>query len=79
MTIAYLYDAPRPGDLPHRAGRVDAALLAERLPADRDVDLYFIGPKPFMRAVFAHALALGVPRPRLHYEFFGPAELLAAA
>lgn len=79
VKIAYLYDAPRPGDLPHRLGRVDAALLAEQLPADRDVDLYFLGPKPFMRAVFAHALALGVPRSRLHYEFFGPAEPLAAA
>lgn len=79
VKVTYFYDAPRPGDPPHRPGRLDADQLAELLPPDRDADLYFIGPKPFMQAVFAHALRLGVPRARLHYEFFGPAEPLAAA
>ncbi|HEU4533625.1 MAG TPA: hypothetical protein VFS00_05890, partial [Polyangiaceae bacterium] len=79
VKVTYFYDAPRPGDPPHRPGRLDADRLAELLPPDRDADLYFIGPKPFMQAVFAHALRLGVPRARLHYEFFGPAEPLAAA
>jgi NAD(P)H-flavin reductase len=58
----FLYDEPRPQDRPDAVGRVDAALLAEQLPADRDVDLYFLGPKPFMQAVHAAGLAAGVAR-----------------
>ncbi|WP_371816372.1 hypothetical protein [Roseateles sp. DAIF2] len=42
------------------------------------MDLYLLGPKPFMRAVYASGLALGVPPGQLHYEFFGPAEALTA-
>jgi len=47
--------------------------------AFRDVDLYFLGPKPFMQSVYANGLALGVPAQRLRYEFFGPLEALEAA
>lgn len=74
----YVYDEPRAGDAPHATGQIDQNLLASRLPADRDVDLYLLGPKPFMRAVYAHGLALGVAPERLRYEFFGPSEALAA-
>ncbi len=74
----YVYDAPRETDRPHATGLVTRELLAEALPADRDVDLYFLGPKPFMQAVYAHGLALGVPRQQLRYEFFGPLEALEA-
>ena len=74
----YVYDAPREADRPHATGLVTRELLAEALPADRDVDLYFLGPKPFMQAVYAHGLALGVPRQQLRYEFFGPLEALEA-
>ncbi|MDH6590482.1 nitric oxide dioxygenase [Variovorax sp. TBS-050B] len=72
----YVYDAPRAADRPHATGFVTRELLAEALPADRDVDLYFLGPKPFMKAVYAHGLALGVPKQQLRYEFFGPLEAL---
>lgn len=75
----FLYDEPRPQDRPDAVGRVDAALLAEQLPADRDVDLYFLGPKPFMQAVHAAGLAAGVAPERLRWEFFGPLESLQAA
>lgn len=75
----YVYDEPRPGDQPHAVGRVDAELLAQVLPADRDVDLYLLGPKPFMRTVYTSGLALGVPPAQLRYEFFGPTEELIAA
>lgn len=75
----YVYDQPRPEDRPHATGLVTKELLSEELPSDRDVDLYFLGPKPFMQAVFAHGLALGVPEPQLRYEFFGPLEALQAA
>lgn len=75
----YVYDEPRPGDAPHATGRVTQALLARALPADRDVDLYFLGPKPFMRSVHADGLALGVPAQQLRWEFFGPLEALQQA
>ena len=77
--MVYIYDEPRVGDRPHAVGRVDRELLARHMPADRDVDVYLLGPKPFMRAVYAHGLALGVQAAQLRYEFFGPAEDLLAA
>lgn len=75
----YVYDQPRPDDQPHATGFVTRELLARELPADRDVDLYFLGPKPFMQSVYTHGLALGVPAQRLRYEFFGPLEALDMA
>jgi nitric oxide dioxygenase len=72
----YVYDAPRAADQPHATGFVTRELIAQALPEDRDVDLYFLGPKPFMKAVYAHGLALGVPKQQLRYEFFGPLEAL---
>lgn len=79
VQAVYVYDDPRPGDTPHATGRVTRELLSRQLPQDRDVDLYFLGPKPFMQAVYADGLALGVPAPRLRWEFFGPLEALQAA
>lgn len=75
----YVYDAPRDGDEPHEVGYVTDALLARHLPEDRDVDLYLLGPKPFMQAVYRAGRALGVPTAQLRYEFFGPAEELVGA
>jgi nitric oxide dioxygenase len=79
VQVLYVYDAPRPQDQPHATGFVTAELLDAHLPADRDVDVYFLGPKPFMQSVFRNGLALGVPQERLRYEFFGPLEELRAA
>ena len=79
VTPFYVYDAPREQDRPHAAGLLTQALLAEQLPADRDVDLYFLGPKPFMQSVYASGRALGVPEQQLRWEFFGPLEALEAA
>ncbi len=75
----YVYDAPREGDDPHEIGYVTDALLARHLPEDRDVDLYLLGPKPFMQAVYRAGQRLGVPATQLRYEFFGPAEELVGA
>ena len=52
--------------------------LAAQLPEDRDVELYFLGPKPFMASMFNMARQLGVPATQIHYEFFGPTEELLA-
>ncbi len=57
-------------------GRLDQALLNRWLPAERDLDAYFLGPKGFMAAVKGHLEALGVPQGQVHYEFFGPAAAL---
>lgn len=51
-------------------------LLEQWLPAERDLDAYFLGPKPFMAQVRRHLQALGVPAEQSRYEFFGPASAL---
>jgi nitric oxide dioxygenase len=79
VEVLYVYDQPRPEDQPHATGLLTQELLARQLPADRNVDVYFLGPKPFMQAVYRSGLALGVARERLRYEFFGPLEELQAA
>ena len=42
----------------------------------RDVDVYFLGPKPFMRMLRSHLREAGVPDGQVHFEFFGPAAAL---
>lgn len=59
-------------------GRVSAELLDRWLPATRDVDAYFVGPRPFMGQVKRLLAKLGVPEPQLRWEFFGPAAALDA-
>ena len=61
---------------PDAVGRLTEQQLAKWLPADRDVDAYFLGPKPFMAAVRRQLKALGVPERQTRYEFFGPASAL---
>lgn len=65
----YLYENAVPA-------RIDAEQLGRWLPASRDVEAYFCGPKPFMAAVLRDLDALGVPRAQAHHEFFGPAQAL---
>lgn len=79
VEVVYVYDEPRAEDRPHAVGRIDRDLLASQLPADCNADVYLLGPKPFMQAIYAHSLALGVPAAQLRYEFFGPAEELLVA
>lgn len=62
---------------PDAIGRPNLAQLEQWLPADRDVDAYFLGPKPFMRAMKTALRLAGVPDAQARYEFFGPAEALA--
>ena len=73
----YVYDehADEAG-APHATGRLSSAQLADWLPASRDVDAYFLGPKPFMRRIKQQLCELGIPKTQTHYEFFGPASAL---
>ena len=71
------YAEPRAGDAaPDASGMLDRALLAQWMPASPDVDAYFVGPKPFMKAVKRHLQDIGVPAAQSRYEFFGPASAL---
>jgi nitric oxide dioxygenase len=64
-------------DLPvHSIGYLDESLLAQWLPQKRNVDAYYLGPLPFMKAVKKALKALGVPESQSRYEFFGPATAL---
>ncbi|WP_018141407.1 NO-inducible flavohemoprotein [Thioalkalivibrio sp. ALJ7] len=76
LTRRYCYSEPRAGDQPHAEGFLSREQLAEWLPDPRDVDVYFLGPKPFMQQVRAHLRGLGVPDDQVSYEFFGPASAL---
>jgi nitric oxide dioxygenase len=73
-----VYNQPGADCRPHATGFVTADMVAAQLPADRDVELYFLGPKPFMVSMFKIARELGVPPAQVHYEFFGPTEELEA-
>ncbi|RZI80553.1 MAG: NO-inducible flavohemoprotein [Rubrivivax sp.] len=77
VSATFVYEEPRHEDTPHATGRLSADTLAAQLPADRNVDVYFIGPKPFMQAVYSMGRTLGVLPERLRYEFFGPLEALS--
>jgi len=56
-------------------GYVDVELLKKILPSN-DMEFYLCGPGPFMQSMFDGLLGWGVPEPRIHYEFFGPASVL---
>jgi nitric oxide dioxygenase len=70
------YSEPRAGDKADAEGFLSLEQLAEWLPEQRDLDAYFLGPKPFMAQIKRHLQALGVPAAQSHYEFFGPASEL---
>ncbi|MEW6344384.1 MAG: NO-inducible flavohemoprotein [Pseudomonadota bacterium] len=73
----YCYEEQRAEDPDADAtGYLDAARLNEWLPQTRDVDVYFLGPVAFMKAVKRHLKTVGVPESQSRYEFFGPAAAL---
>lgn len=72
----YCYDQADAADQVDAVGLLDQQRLADWLPASRDLDAYFLGPKPFMALVKRQLKALGVPEAQTHFEFFGPAAAL---
>lgn len=73
----YCYEQQRAGDAEaHGTGYLDEKQLAKWLPESRDVDVYFLGPVAFMKAVKKHLKAIGVPESQSRYEFFGPVAAL---
>lgn len=72
------YSEALPGDNGDAEGFINRELLEQWLPAERDLDAYFLGPKPFMAQVRKLLRDAGVPEAQSHYEFFGPAAALEA-
>ncbi|WP_218241363.1 NO-inducible flavohemoprotein [Comamonas fluminis] len=79
LTRRYCYDRhdqAQAADGVAMQGRLSTEVLAQWLPESRDADVYFLGPRDFMRSVKQSLQTLGVPETQVHYEFFGPAEAL---
>ena len=79
LTRRYCYDRhdqAQAADGVAMQGRLSTEVLAQWLPKSRDADVYFLGPRDFMRSVKQSLQTLGVPEAQVHYEFFGPAEAL---
>ena len=55
---------------PRRTARLDARALGRLLPDLAWRDVYICGPAGFSKGIVAAALALGVPRERIHHEAF---------
>jgi nitric oxide dioxygenase len=72
----FCFEEARADDGADAHGRLTAERLRAWLPAERDVDAYFLGPKPFMAMLKRQLRELGVPAEQARYEFFGPAAAL---
>ena len=79
LTRRYCYDLAQAADGVDLQGRLSTEALAQWLPESRDADVYFLGPRDFMRSIKQSLQTLGVPEAQVHYEFFGPAQALATS
>lgn len=81
LKTAIFYQTPhaddRKGTHYDHEGFATIEWLAENTPLT-EADLYLCGPKPFLAAFVNGLINAGVKADRIHYEFFGPAEDLAA-
>lgn len=76
LQVRYVYSDPLPDDEAHATGFFDLDKLSAMLPDDPDVDVYFLGPRPFMQHCRRLLNELGIPEENQRYEFFGPLEEL---
>lgn len=58
-----------------KEGFIDHQWLKQILPQEES-DIYFCGPTPFMRCVKQSLKTIGVKQEQIHFEFFGPANLI---
>lgn len=58
-----------------KEGYINLAWLKSILPSN-EADFYFCGPIPFMKAINSALKEWGVSADRIHFEFFGPADVL---
>lgn len=82
LKTAIFYE--RPHELDERGihfdhhGHITVDWLAANTPI-LEADFYLCGPKPFLASLVNGLSKAGVPQERIHFEFFGPADDLAAA
>lgn len=81
LKTTVFYEAPQAGDMQgahyDHEGRITLDWLARNTPT-AEADYYLCGPKPFLAAIVTALASAGVSDDRIHYEFFGPADGLAA-
>src|SRR5690625_2082686 len=73
VTAYTVYDSPGAEDegVYDKDGYIDEAWLRSVLPTS-DANVYFCGPKGFMRAMYQHLMKLNVAAEDIRYEVFGP-------
>lgn len=75
--VVHAQESDSKDNVPDAVGYPVVEHLRAWLPSAYDLDVYFLGPKPFMAFMKRTLLELGVPEEQARYEFFGPAEALA--
>jgi len=82
VRVTTFYQQPRTEDVQdrdyHEHGLITGDWLRAHTPL-AGADFYLCGPKPFLRLFVGELTLAGVPRERIHFEFFGPADELIAA
>lgn len=76
VNTCYVYNEPTESCKPDATGYISQTLLQDRLGDNREVEFYFLGPKPFMVAMNQSAHDLGIATDNIHFEFFGPLDEL---
>jgi len=82
VRVTTFYQQPRTQDVQGRDYDEEGMITGEWLRAHTPfagASFYLCGPKPFLRAFVGELSLAGVPRDRIHFEFFGPADELMAA
>nr|WKY34982.1 flavohemoglobin [Saitozyma podzolica] len=76
VKVYTVYETKDPHHVADATGMLSLDKLKSWLPHASQADIYFLGPKPFMKGVNFYLKSMGGPEDRIHYEFFGPAEEL---
>ncbi|TKD51521.1 NO-inducible flavohemoprotein [Sphingomonas baiyangensis] len=82
VRVTTFYQQPRTEDVQGRDYDQEGLITGDWLRANTSfaaANYYLCGPKPFLRAFVGELTLAGVPRDRIHFEFFGPADELMAA
>lgn len=76
VKVHTVYETSDPNHVADATGMLTRDHLQNWINKASDSDVYFLGPKPFMKALKFYLKEIGVPQERTFYEFFGPAEEL---
>jgi nitric oxide dioxygenase len=79
IKTTYFYSEPTDTCKADHTGFITQQNLNTLLQGENEVDVYFLGPKPFMQQINHHIKALGINEKNVSYEFFGPLENLESA